>query len=63
MKNSESKKKICQGGSRIKWTSEGMKKISKGGSGFKKIVEPLAEERKAKAGKGLGVKSREGTLI
>ena len=57
------KKKICQGGSRIKWTSEGKKKICQRGSGFKKIVEPLAEERKAKAGKGLGVKSRVGPLM
>ena len=57
------KKQICQGGSRIKWTSEGKKKISQRGSGFKKIVEPLAEERKAKAEKGLGVKSRVGPLI
>ena len=45
----KAKKKTCQGGSQIKWTSEGKNKIFQRGSGFKKIVEPLAEERKIKA--------------
>ena len=57
------KNKSAGRGSRFKLTSEGKKKISQGGSGLKKIFEPLAEERKTRAGKGLGVESRVGPLM
>ena len=57
------RKKNCQRGSHFKWTSEGKRKKCQGRSGFTKIFEALTEERKAMAGRALGVESRVGPLI
>ena len=64
MKNSERKKNNSARGVRgSNGPRKERKKSEKGVRGSRKSAEPLAEERKAKAGKGLGVESRVGPLI